>query len=178
MLRLATIEDAEAIATIHIRTWQTVYEGIIPAQHLASLSIQKRADSWRRTISERHGTVLLAVASHGEAGLISFGPSRDKDGNDKAEIYAIYVLPKFWHQGIGRELLEGAERRIKDNRFIAVTLWVLEKNVLARRFYEARGFRLDAARKEETICGLLLVELRYEKRIPVPNQPDPVGSAS
>ena len=61
MLRLATIEDAEAIATIHVRTWQTVYEGIIPAQHLASLSIQKRANLWRRTISERHGTVLLAL---------------------------------------------------------------------------------------------------------------------
>jgi GNAT superfamily N-acetyltransferase len=98
--------------------------------------------------------------------LYSFGPSRDKDGNEKAEIYAIYVLPKFWHQGIGGELLEGAERRIKDNHFIAVTLWVLEKNALARQFYEARGFGLDAARKEETIGGFLLTELRYEKRMP------------
>jgi GNAT superfamily N-acetyltransferase len=173
MLRLATIEDAEAIATIHVRTWQTVYEGIIPAQHLASLSNQERANLWRRIISEQHGTVLLAVASHGETGFISFGPSRDKDGNEKAEIYAIYVLPKFWHQGIGGELLEGAERRIKDNHFIAVTLWVFEKNALARQFYEARGFGLDAARKEETIGGLLLAELRYEKRMP---DPTPAGS--
>ena len=153
MLRLATIEDAETIATIHVRTWQTVYEAIIPAQHLASLSIQKRANLWRRTISERHGTVLLALASHGEVGFISFGPSRDKDGNEKAEIYAIYILPKFWHQGIGGELLDEAERRIKDNHFIAVTLWVLEKNALARRFYEARGFRRDTSRKEETIAA-------------------------
>jgi GNAT superfamily N-acetyltransferase len=166
MLRLATIEDAETIATIHVRTWQTAYEGIIPAQYLASLSIQERANLWRRVISERHGTVLLAVASHGEAGFISFGLSRDKDGNEKAEIYAIYVLPKFWYQGIGGELLEAAERRIKDNHFIAVTLWVLEKNALARQFYEARGFGLDAARKEETIGGFLLTELRYEKRMP------------
>jgi GNAT superfamily N-acetyltransferase len=164
MLRLATIEDAETIAAIHVRTWQTVYEGIIPAQHLASLSIQERANLWRRVISEWHGTVFLAVASHGEAGFISFGPSRDKDGKEKAEIYAIYVLPKFWHQGIGGELLEEAERRIKDNHFIAVTLWVLEKNAPARRFYEARGFRLDTSSKEETIGGLLLTELRYEKQ--------------
>jgi ribosomal protein S18 acetylase RimI-like enzyme len=165
MLRLATIEDAETIATIHVRTWQTTYEGIMPAQYLASLSIEERANLWRRVVSEQRGTVLLATAPYREVGFISFGPSRDGDGKEKAEIYAIYVLPEFWHQGIGGELLEEAERRIKDNHFIAITLWVLEKNALATRFYEARGFRLDAARKAKTIGGLLLTEIRYEKRI-------------
>jgi ribosomal protein S18 acetylase RimI-like enzyme len=165
MLRLATIEDAETIATIHVRTWQTAYQGLVPDQYLSSLSIQKRANLWRRTISEQHGTVLLAVASHGEAGFISFGPSRDKDGNEKAEIYAIYVLPKFWNRGIGRELLDEAERKLEDNNFIAVTLWVLEKNALGRRFYEARGFQFDTGRKEATIGGVLFTELRYEKRM-------------
>jgi ribosomal protein S18 acetylase RimI-like enzyme len=118
--------------------------------------------------------VLLAVAPDGEVGFIYFGPSRDKDEKEKAEIYAIYVLPEFWNQGIGGELLDEAERRIKDNHFIALTLWVLEKNALARRFYEARGFRLDGSRKEETIGGLLLAEVRYEKRVP---DPKPVGSS-
>ena len=65
--------------------------------------------------------------------------------------------------GIGRELLDEAERRLEDQRFIAFTLWVLEKNARARGFYEARGFRLDSSPKEETIGGLLLTELRYEK---------------
>jgi GNAT superfamily N-acetyltransferase len=178
MLRLATIEDAETIATIHVRTWQTACEGIMPAQYLASLSVRERANLWRRLVSEQPGTVFLAVAPHGEVGFISFGPSRDKDGNETAEIYALYVLPKFWNQGIGRELLEEAERKLEDNNFIAVTLWVLEKNALGRRFYEARGFRLDTSRKEETIGGLLLAELRYEKRMPNPNRSDPVSSAS
>ena len=165
MFRLATIEDAETIATIHVCAWRVAYEGIVPAQYLASLSVLERANLWRRVISEQRGIVLLAVAPHGEVGFISFGPSRDKDGKEKAEIYAIYVLPEFWHQGIGVELLEEAERRIEDTEFIAITLWVFEKNVLARRFYEARGFRLDPGRKEETIGGLLLRELRYEKRM-------------
>jgi ribosomal protein S18 acetylase RimI-like enzyme len=75
-------------------------------------------------------------------------------------------LPKFWHQGIRGELLEEAERRMEDSHFTAITLRVFEKNALARRFYEARGFHLDAARKEATIGGLLLAELRYEKRMP------------
>ena len=165
MLRLARIEDAETIATIHVCAWRVAYEGIVPAQYLTSLSVQERANLWRRVISEQRGTVLLAVTPHGEVGFISFGPSRDKDGQEKAEVYAIYVLPQFWHQGVGRELLEEAERQLQDSHFTALTLWVLEKNAPARRFYEARGFRLDAARKEETIGGLLLTELRYEKRM-------------
>jgi len=118
---------------------------------------------WRKVISEYHGIVLLAAPPHGEVGFISFGPSRDEDGSEKAGIYAIYVLPQFWHQGIGRELLDEAERRLKG--FSAFTLWVLEKNARARRFYEARGFRLDGSRKEDTIGGVLLTELRYEKKI-------------
>jgi ribosomal protein S18 acetylase RimI-like enzyme len=165
MVRLATIEDAEAIAAIHVCGWQIAYEGIVPTQFLASLSTQERANMWRTAILEQDGAVLLAVAPHGEVGFISFGPSRDKDGKENAEVYAIYVLPQFWHQGIGRELLDEAERRLEDQHFIAFTLWVLEKNARARRFYEARGFRLDASRKDETIGGLLLTELRYEKRI-------------
>lgn len=166
MVRLATIEDAETIATIHVSVWRSAYEGIVPAQYLASLSIQERANLWRSVIPQAHAAVLVAVAPHGEVGFISFGPSRDRDGKEKAEIHAIYVLPKFWHQGIGGELLEEAERRIEGSHFIAITLWVFEKNALARRFYEARGFHLDAARKEATIGGSLFAEVRYEKRMP------------
>jgi hypothetical protein len=78
MVRLATIEDADTIAAIHVRTWQTAYEGIVPAQFLAALSIQERANMWRIVISEDYGIVLLAASPHGEVGFISFGPSRDE----------------------------------------------------------------------------------------------------
>jgi ribosomal protein S18 acetylase RimI-like enzyme len=165
MIRLAKIEDAEKIAEIHVYTWQTAYEGIVPAQFLDSLSIQERAYMWRTAISERHGIVLIAGTPHREVGFISIGPSRDEDGKEKAEIYAIYVLPQFWHQGTGRELLDEAERRLEGQHFIALTLWVLEENAQARQFYEARGFRLDASRREQRIGGSLLTELRYQKRI-------------
>jgi ribosomal protein S18 acetylase RimI-like enzyme len=173
MVRLATIEDAETIAVIHVRTWQAAYEGIVPAQFLPSLSIQERAEMWRTIIAQHHGTVLLAGIPDGEVGFVSFGLSRDEDGREKAEIYAIYVLPQFWHQGIGGKLLEEAERRLEGQHFIAFTLWVLEGNAEARRFYEARGFRLDGGRRQETIGGSLLTEVRYEKSM---TQPEPAPS--
>ena len=72
MLRLATIEDAETIATIHVRTWQSANEGIIPAQYLDSLSIQERATLWRRVISEQRDTVFLAICSAQRSRLYFF----------------------------------------------------------------------------------------------------------
>ena len=47
-----------------------------------------------------------------------------------------------------------------------VTLWVLEKNIAARKFYEAMGFTLDGATKEVRI-GTTLKTVRYRKSINV-----------
>jgi GNAT superfamily N-acetyltransferase len=165
MIRSAKIEDAEKIAAIHVSAWQSAYKGILPAHVLVSLSVEERVHMWRDVISEQHGTVLLAIAPQGEVGWISFGPSRDEDGREKPEIYAIYVLPQFWHHAVGRGLLDEAERRLLGHRFIASTLWVLEKNSRARLFYEARGYQLDMIRKETRIGESLFTELRYEKTL-------------
>jgi len=60
----------------------------------------------------------------------------------------LYVLPRAQGQGIGTELLkvaQGAHARLQ--------LWTFQRNLQARRFYEARGFSLveetDGARNEE-----------------------------
>ena len=60
----------------------------------------------------------------------------------------LYVLPVAQGRGLGTELLDiakGASGRLE--------LWTFQRNMLARRFYEARGFMLteetDGARNEE-----------------------------
>ena len=57
LVRAATIEDARAIATIHVETWRAAYAGIVPAAHLAALSIDEREVRWRSILaaSSRHG---------------------------------------------------------------------------------------------------------------------------
>jgi GNAT superfamily N-acetyltransferase len=60
----------------------------------------------------------------------------------------LYVLPKAQGRGVGTELLQVAQRS-----FDRLQLWTFQRNVRARRFYEARGFALvqetDGARNEE-----------------------------
>jgi GNAT superfamily N-acetyltransferase len=60
----------------------------------------------------------------------------------------LYVLPEAQGHGIGSALLQVAKRA-----FDCLQLWTFQRNLSARRFYEARGFALveatDGARNEE-----------------------------
>ena len=60
----------------------------------------------------------------------------------------LYVLPEVQGRGIGSELLQVAKRAVD-----CLQLWTFQRNLKARRFYEARGFALveetDGAGNEE-----------------------------
>jgi GNAT superfamily N-acetyltransferase len=60
----------------------------------------------------------------------------------------LYVLPQAQGRGVGCGLLQVAQ-----NAFDRLQLWTFQRNVRARRFYEARGFALvretDGAGNEE-----------------------------
>jgi GNAT superfamily N-acetyltransferase len=60
----------------------------------------------------------------------------------------LYVLPEAQGRGLGSALLQVAQ-----NAFDRLQLWTFQRNMQARRFYEARGFALvretDGAHNEE-----------------------------
>jgi GNAT superfamily N-acetyltransferase len=60
----------------------------------------------------------------------------------------LYVLPQAQGRGVGSGLLQVAQ-----NAFDRLQLWTFQRNIRARRFYEARGFALvretDGAGNEE-----------------------------
>jgi GNAT superfamily N-acetyltransferase len=79
------------------------------------------------------------------------------------ELYAIYLDPQCWGQGLGRKLLAHATRRLLSHGYSIAILWVLESNRRARRFYEIAGWTLDGATKLENIPdGIELREVSYQ----------------
>ena len=93
-------------------------------------------------------------------GFISVGPSRDEHG--VGEVYAIYVDPDLWATGAGRALIERGERELRSTYLVA-TLWVLEDNPRARRFYERAGWAPDRVTKSDVRWGVRAPEVRYRK---------------
>lgn len=89
--------------------------------------------------------------------------SRDEDGAGVGEVTAIYLLDSHWGQGAGRELMAAAVEHLGAAGFTEATLWVLESNARARRFYEAAGWRPDGTVKVDESRGFPLREVRYRR---------------
>lgn len=166
-VRRAQPGDAQAIAAVHVRTWQTAYRGLLPDDYLAGLSqeLPSRTEMWQREISNprsaRH-EVWVGEIDRQVDGFVALGPARDADPNLIGEVYAIYVSPDRWGRGQGRTLFSHATNRLASFGYSAAILWVLESNRRARRFYEIAGWTADGGEKLETRPnGMELREVRY-----------------
>jgi GNAT superfamily N-acetyltransferase len=161
-VRQAVSADARAIETIRVKGWRTAYRGVFPAVELDAMPIDETR--WLHRLNEPPPGWSIVVAEH-EGKLVGFaatGPSRDEQGI--GELYAIYVAPDEWSRGAGRALIAEAEDALRV-KYDEATLWVLEQNPRARRFYELGGWSLDGARKAEERWGVRAPEVRYRKRL-------------
>lgn len=159
----ASIEDARAIAEIHVATWRAAYAGIVPDDFLAGLSVEKRESYWREQIPLGHQKIVVAKLDTTVVGWIAYGSSRDDDADSgAAEIWAVYVSPEFWSSGVGRNLWLHSRSHLVTEGYRSVSLWVLAANSRAINFYRNAGLLPDpSGNKEFEIGGTLLKEVRY-----------------
>jgi L-amino acid N-acyltransferase YncA len=148
-VRHATREDARAIAEVHVASWRHAYRELLPDDYPDRLSVDEREAqrlAWFADPRPRSG-VLVAEADTGRVvGFATFAPSRDDDALEgTGEVPAIYVDPAVLGKGIGRELLAATTAALREAGFTRATLWVLEANASARRFYEKAGWIWDGA---------------------------------
>lgn len=162
VVREAQPDDAFAVESIRVRGWQIAYRHVFPPEQLDALPVDETR--WRRRFVEQPpGWSTFVADREGDiVGFASVGPSRDEGGI--GELYAIYVDPDDWSQGVGGALIEQAEQRLARD-FDEATLWVLTENPRARRFYERAGWQVDGASKVEDRLGVRSEETRYRKRL-------------
>lgn len=153
IIRIATIDDSDVIAKIHVDTWRTTYAGIIPQEYLDNLSYAKRAKLWKSTLvnPKEKITVLVACFNEQIIGFSSVGPN--------GELYAIYLLQKYQGRGLGKSLFEESVRQLLNCGLKKMTAWVLKENP-ACKFYDANG-GIPMNKKYADIGGKRLLELAY-----------------
>ena len=164
LVRLAVPGDAAAIARVHVESWHAAYAGLMPAAVLDAFTVEAREPRWRAILTrDAPAERTLVIAPGGfVAGFASTGPSRDEDAAPgAAELYALYLAPGSWGTGLGRALLAAAIGDLLARGHASMTLWVLDGNARARRFYEAAGMRADGAVKVEVEQGAGLPHARY-----------------
>lgn len=160
-----TLEDAARVAEIQVRSWQTAYRGIVPDTYLDAMNPEDRAVKWREILQAADSELLVIEEAGRILGWASWGDCRDDDMDPRktAELWAIYLCPSAYGRGYGWQLWQEVERRVLEEGREEMTLWVLERNERARRFYGKAGFVPEpGARKVlERLGGI--AELRYRR---------------
>lgn len=165
-IRQARLEDAPAIALVHVESWRSSYTGIMPGDYIARQTVERRQQMWQSILNNPDAKTRLFVAvddvSGQIVGFVACGPQRDNNIHDfDGELYAIYLLDSAQGKGYGRGLAKAAGRCLKDDGYHAMLLWVLDENPKARSFYEAMGGELLEIDQMYDMNGQTLREIAY-----------------
>jgi len=169
-IREANVKDANEIAKIHVKAWQVGYKEFMPKEYLDSLSVESKKIIWSEALTKKGPGTNLVIEENGFiVGFSVFGPARDKELENKncGELVALNILPEYWGNGFGSELTKYVIKISKNKKWNALYLWVIKKNIRARRIYESFGFVEEGAEKSDTkLTGHELHEVRYIKTLP------------
>ncbi|MDW5265612.1 MULTISPECIES: GNAT family N-acetyltransferase [Acidobacteriaceae] len=162
LLRPAQPDDALAVASVHVRSWQVAYRRLLPDDYLDQLRAEDRAPHYDfATLDPQKPRTIVAEDDGCIRGFVTAAPSRDSDLPSYGEIYALYVDPEQWGQGIGAALMAAARAHLVQAGFQHALLWVLAGNLRAERFYRRDGWTSDDHRRNDTIWGITVEEVRY-----------------
>jgi ribosomal protein S18 acetylase RimI-like enzyme len=160
-IRRALPGDAEAVGRIHVESWNVAYRGIMPDDVIAKTDLSYRTQFWAERIADREWPVFVIEEQGDYVAFCQMIPSRDDDDDPQrvGHITSLHVLPWIRGRGYGRALMDHVIAEFRRRGFSAVTLWVLEENWPARRFYETYGFTLDGGSR--TYPRTSVPEVRY-----------------
>ncbi len=165
----ARLDDAQAIAAVHVAAWRESYAGLVPAEMLASLSVEERTDRWRRILGEPGPTIATVafVACAPGGAVVGFGSCGRQRSAELAgagfggEFQAIYVLRSAQRRGMGRALMGAMARNLVDRSLQGGALWVLQGNQSALNFYDTLGGVIVAQREDKRGEGIVFAETAY-----------------
>jgi GNAT superfamily N-acetyltransferase len=166
LLRLAEPDDAIAVARVHVRSWQAAYRTLLPADYLDQLCPEDRAQKYDfASLDPRKPQTIVAVEGGLIHGFATTAPSRDPDLVGHGELYALYVDPEQWGRGIGVALVSAARARLFELGFRNAVLWVPAGNIRAERFYQIDRWAPDGLRRIDSVWGVTVDEIRYQREL-------------
>ena len=159
MIRRATIDDANAIGTVHVTTWRTSYVGLMPQHVLDNLSIERSQERWRNRLIAGHDLIFVAEADEQVVGFVHGGVERTGEYPPyTSEINCLYLSQAYQRRGLGRQLVATIAQEFAPQHS-GLMLWMLQGNP-AQHFYESLGGTVVAEQTTE-IYGELFPEIGY-----------------
>ena len=147
-VRPARVEDAAAMARMHVRSWQETYRGLMPDRVLDDPGlVDARERFWTAAlVDERYRANRIAVAERDGAviGVAMAGPPESPEPGWSLHLYVLYVLAAEHGSGAGAALLDAVVGAHE-----SAALWVADPNPRAQAFYRKHGFVPDGTTQVE-----------------------------
>jgi GNAT superfamily N-acetyltransferase len=155
IVRPAGVDDADGFVRAYEASWDAAM-GPIVGRPLGELSpYDERRESFRRAVGDLPPEAGLWVAERdGEIVGVAVRAG--------SELRSLYVAPQAWGAGVAVPLIDAALDAIRADGHAEATLWVVDANARARRFYEREDWEPTGETKE-TAFGP--VELRYRRQL-------------
>lgn len=151
-IRQATLEDIDVITQIHVKAWQQSYKGLIDQAYLEAISFDERRVLREKILHSQTHCFVVEILDQ-MVGFCDAGPACEQDQKicssntslhaaTPGEVFAIYLLESYKHQGIGTQLWKFAREDLKSRGLFPFKTWVLTEHTLARAFYEKQDGRV------------------------------------
>lgn len=155
-VRIAWVDDAEAIAALQSRAWATSYAGLVPAA--GDLAVADFAARWRESLGkpgDARNRALVALERNRVVGFVVTGPSSDPDSDPLAagELMELTVAAGERGKGHGSRLLQAAVDTMVADRFSRAVIWLVAGDDALRRFLGEAGWAPDTARRTLDVDG-------------------------
>ncbi|MDA1477311.1 GNAT family N-acetyltransferase [Bacillus changyiensis] len=149
LIRKAKASDADSIANVHVESWKTTYQGVLPDDTLSRLSVKNQAELWRTSLSDSQHEDIVYVAEETDGKMIGFasgGPNRDPLSKYKGEVSALYLLLQYQRKGIGSQLMKAIVEELVKKNIKSLMVWVLAGNP-SINFYKKLGGRQSTTKQ-------------------------------
>jgi ribosomal protein S18 acetylase RimI-like enzyme len=166
-VRFATLQDAPAVAALHVSACRAAYVGQVPDAHWDATPMPKRVSFWKEAIEYGEPQVMVATDDREVVGFVGFDRSRDpKSKNTTGEIWAIYVAPDRLGQGIGLALWDSALEGLEEEGCTEVTVWLPLLHEKTLRFHDLAGFKREMnTARTVPLGGVKIEEVRLKRKL-------------
>ena len=156
-VRAATVDDADAIARVHVESSDDAYAPL--AKHWPVADRVARAQAWREWLAGEDRVDLVAEIDGEIVGFISGGKSRVEGVAAEREIYVIHVLPTHRGRRVGAQLWARACPLLRGPTLRSLVVETFAE-LRCNSFYARRGGTI-ALRRAELFHGGPVTEVAY-----------------
>ena len=159
---MAEPSDADAIAQLHARSWQTAYRGILSDDFLDGPLLADRRAVWHARFAQENRTDQIVLLDEAAGQMQGFACAfLDADPDWGTLLDNLHVVPECKGKGLGRQLMSEVANRILNTNRTRLHLWAFEHNHAARKFYERLGGVVTTTQAESAPDGREVNAVRY-----------------